>query len=195
MMRKRKCEHLVKIRRMSSRHDGNIVCPEDIQMSAAAPTPQSLASSLSHTHTPTHANNQLSHHDVNQISLHSRCCITAPSIIQRCFRAHQGAATTNGNCLLISRAPLHLCISVSRLSGRAPRAPWCVPLRFVEKPFEPELGFYFSEIHSVTRRCKRPQRLSIPSVLRAVRGMCREHVRPYWRTCGHFRHEPLLFVQ
>lgn len=155
----------------------------------------SLSHHLSHTHTPTHANNRLSHYYVNQISLHSRCCITAPSIFQRCSHAHQGAATTNGNCLLISRAPLHLCISVSRLSGRAPRAPWCVPLRFVGKPFEPELGFYFSEIHSVTRRCTRPQRLSIPSVLRAVRGMCREHVRPYRRTCGRFRHEPLLFVQ
>lgn len=109
----------------------------------ASNTSVSRIISHTHTHTPTHANNRLSHHYVNQISLHSRCCIAAPSIIQRCSHAHQGAATTNGNCLLISRAPLHLCISVSRLSGRASRAPWCVPLRLVEKPFEPEMGLLF----------------------------------------------------
>lgn len=83
--------------------------------------------SLIISHTPMHANKhnwvrQFSHDYVNQISLHYGCCIIAPSIIHRCSDARQGAASTSSNHLLISRAPLHLWISVSHVSGRTFRA-------------------------------------------------------------------------
>lgn len=85
---------------------------------------QHLSLSYYLSHTPTHANKRnwgrpFSHHYVNQTSLHSGCCVIAPSILHRCSEAHRGAASTSSNCLLIRRAPLHLWISVA--SGRT----WC----------------------------------------------------------------------
>lgn len=146
--------------------------------------------SLSHhlSHTPTHANKHnwerpFSHDYVTQISLLYGCCITAPSITHRCSDAHQGAASTSSNCLLISRAPLHLCISVSRLSGRAFGAPGALHASWRNRlNLSWVLCLRDSQRDAALHKATAPIDLLVTCSQRHVSG----HVRPYGCTCGHF---------